>query len=109
MARTVGKIDYEASNSNKCPRRRASRTVRGTYEEAEVKLGLLQGEVASGIRNPVKRPDPVGGFVRTKNSGSIAELGPGRFLVGSKVRVIWSLASGGFTPELPEGTEAKPR
>ena len=78
----VWRVDCEVTQPKNGPRRRVSRTVRGTYEDAEIELGLLQSEVASGIRKRVRNSDPVGGIARTKNSGSISELGPGRFLVG---------------------------
>ncbi|MFN0028666.1 MAG: hypothetical protein ACKV2O_16020 [Acidimicrobiales bacterium] len=77
----VWRVDAELPRSPGAPRRRISRTVSGSEEDAEAALVQLIADVEGGVR-PQPRPRRKGGAARARQSGSVSELGPDRWLVG---------------------------
>ena len=75
------RVDVELPRTPGAPRRRISRTVAGSEADADRALVKLLADVAGGARSAV-RSRRKSGAARARQSGSVTELGPGRWLIG---------------------------
>jgi hypothetical protein len=80
----VWRVDVEAPRKRGEPRRRISRTVAGSEDDARVALAALHADVDNG-GSSVRRANRSGGQRgrrRKRGSGGVTNLGPDRWLVG---------------------------
>lgn len=79
----VWRVDVELPREKTGRRRRVSRTVVGTLEEAEAALDALAKRVESNEAKTTSRPkSPQGRNARPRRSGAVTMLAPDRWLVG---------------------------
>jgi integrase len=79
----VWRVDVELARDKLGPRRRVSRTVSGSLQDAEAALDALASRVASNTVKPATRAkSPTGRAARPRRSGAVTMLAPDRWLVG---------------------------